>query len=93
MWEEFEKVQPDGTTKRFRRRYISTYKVVLKKPTASTSSDEVQYEEIPVDESKPNDDAFNPDVSDVFIFTILSLYYYNILNFSKHSPTWPFCAT
>lgn len=64
VWEEFEKIQPDGTKKRFLRRYISTCNVILKKPSSSKSSEsDVQYEEVEIDEDNPNDDVFDPNVS------------------------------
>uniref|UniRef100_A0A7M5WLZ5 FERM domain-containing protein n=1 Tax=Clytia hemisphaerica TaxID=252671 RepID=A0A7M5WLZ5_9CNID len=69
IWEEYDKVMPDGTTKKYRRRYISKCNVILKKPsfraeptpveTSSNLSSDVKYEEV---EIGPDDEQdFNKD--------------------------------
>ena len=50
VWEEYDKVMPDGTTKKYRRRFISKCNVIiLKKPTPSTASTDNNHQSIPVE--------------------------------------------
>lgn len=60
-WEIVEKPQPDGTKKRYRRRIIIVN--VVKKPEELVNENEVTIEEVPVDESNPEDPKYDPEVS------------------------------
>lgn len=66
-WEIVEKPQPDGTKKRYRRRIVIIQ--VVKKPEELVNENEVTIEEIPVDESNPDDPKYNPEVCH-FVFRI-----------------------
>jgi len=53
---------PDGTTKKYRRRYISKCNVILKKPSMKRepTDDDMKYEEVPMDENV--NENYNPEV-------------------------------
>lgn len=68
-WETVEKTLPDGTKKRYRRRIIIVK--VVKKPKELVTEDPVACEEVEIDEKNPDDDQYDPNVSN-FYFAVLS---------------------
>lgn len=72
-WEVVEKTLPDGTKKRYRRRVIIVKPNKSKNDIPMVEETPLGHELIPIDESNPEDEKYNPKVF-VIYFSLLNAF-------------------